>query len=314
MKKYLLSLLSLSFALSLFALAPLKPQIAEDGFYKGLFVAQNVTYKTVDKKNLDMDIVYPEGEAPKEGWPIIIYLHGGGWMGGYRSSGYGLFPDEIRYYNKNGIAVAPVSYRLVQPNSGLTIENCVIDVKDAARFLVKNSSVLKINPKKMGAYGHSAGGHLTLMLVLDTGDKFAGDPALKDTKISFACGVPQSGPTSFIDKEADDEKTHTSDPNKMYWVLGGKPFAQSYDLRKLVSPSEYLAKKSPPMLLVQGEKDDIVSQNAAIFFVEKAKKIGAPMELLIVKDAMHSFEHASSPNNHELADIRRAYFLKYLKF
>lgn len=67
------------------------------------------------------------------------------------------------------------------------------------------------------------------------------------------------------------------------------------------------------MLIFQGEKDTIVPQNAALFMMQRAREVGATqVECVISEGAQHSFENARKPDNRELADIRRAFFIKHL--
>lgn len=283
------------------------------GIYENLNVRFGICYKHADGDDLKLDICYPNTPAPDGGYPIIVYFHGGGWTGGERFSGYGFFNDEIRYYNSKGIAVATVTYRFSRwANPRRTMEACVIDAKDALRFLAKNAKNLDINANKMGVYGHSAGGHLTLMLALTPDDAFEGDPALKGYAPKIVCAVPQSAPTSLIDEEVDLSKSsHVYDDNKMYMPLNGK-ISETYELRKRMSPVVYLKKNTPKLLLLQGARDSIVPAQAATFFKKKADEVGADVEVVISENAEHSFEDARKPDNTELANIRRAFFVKNL--
>lgn len=283
------------------------------GVYENLNVRFGISYKIADGENLKLDICYPTSAAPKGGYPIIVYYHGGGWMGGERFSGYGFYNDEIRYYNNHGIAVATVSYRFARwANPRRTMQACIVDAKDALRFLAKNAKNLDINAQKMGVYGHSAGGHLAFMMALTPNDTFVGDPSLKDFEPKIICAVPQSGPVSFIDVEAEHPGMSLSaDDNRYHPQLGGK-ISETYELRKMISPIIYLTKNAPKMLILQGAKDSLVPQKGAIFFKKKADELGADVELILSENAEHSFENARKPDNTQLADIRRAFFVRIL--
>lgn len=285
------------------------PERQTAGTLNGCLALTNITYKEADGEKLQFDIAYPEGEAPNGGWPLILYLHGGGWTGGERRSGYGFYNGEVRFYNSKGIAVASASYRFCRPSPNpRTVEDCVVDVKDAARFIAKNSRQLRVNSNKMGVYGHSAGGHLTMMAALAPNSLFKGDKNLLDADPSFACAVPQSGPTSLVDPEADDKGTFTQDPSLMTMRLGESE-ENIKRLSKLLSPSEYLSEKSPPMLVIQGAKDNIVSVKAALFMDKKAKETNAPVEIFISETGGHSFENG---DHNDIARHRRDFFLKHL--
>lgn len=285
----------------------------EYGIYRDLNVQFGIPYKVADEQVLCFDICYPKTEAPKGGFPLIVYFHGGGWSGGERFSGYGFFNDEIRHYNERGIAVATATYRFSRwgkPRRDMSV--CVVDAMDVLRYITKYAKNLEINPSKIGVYGHSAGGHLTFMVALADQSVFSGDKSLKGVKYKVACAVPQSGPTSFVDGRADAEGSFMKNKNQMRQPLAGR--FDDVELLKRLSPAEYIKKDCPPMLIFQGEKDTIVPQNAALFMMQRAREAGASqVECVISEGAQHSFENAKKPDNHELADIRRAFFIKHLK-
>ncbi|MBO7521823.1 MAG: alpha/beta hydrolase fold domain-containing protein [Opitutales bacterium] len=320
MKKLLFALIAFAFssALPAFDFSSGAPKnvpfgaSAEDDVYKNLNVKFGIPYKVADEQVLCFDICYPSAAAPGGGYPLIVYFHGGGWSGGERFGGYGFFNDEIRYYNSRGIAVATASYRFARvsrPKRDMSA--CVVDAMDALRYITKYSRELGINPEKIGVYGHSAGGHLTFMVSLADQSLFEGDAALKGVKYKIACAVPQSGPTSFVDESADAEKSFMKNARLMYAPLGGD--VNNMELRRLASPAEYMSKNCPPMLILQGADDKIVPRAAADYIFAKAKKAGAKnVECVISEGAGHSFENAASPDNRELADIRRAFFVKWL--
>ena len=89
-------------------------RFANGGIYHNLAVNCGVPYKVADDEVLRFDISYPTSKAPKGGFPLIVYFHGGAWQGGERYGGYGFFNDEIRRYNSAGIAVATVSDRFAR--------------------------------------------------------------------------------------------------------------------------------------------------------------------------------------------------------
>ena len=283
------------------------PSLQTGGVYNGNPAIRDVTYKVADGQVLQFDIAYPKAEAPKGGYPLIVYMHGGGWSGGNRFEGYGFFPDEITHYTSEGFAVATVSYRFI--NERRTIVECVEDVMDALRFMAKNAEALKINPEKIGVYGHSAGGHLAMMAALAGGDKFPGDPALNGVEFKVACAVPMSGPSSFVDPAANFANRPVEAAAKRFFGAGNAGPERMAELARLASPAEYVSKNSPPMLIIIGEKDSLVSKNSALYMEKLAKKTGAPFEIFIAPGAEHSFENG---DHVEILKKRRAFFRKHL--
>ncbi len=281
------------------------PSFQIAGHFQGVRAIRDLTYKQLDGRQLQLDIAFPFAEAPKNGYPLIVYFHGGAWSGGRRVEGYGMFPDEVKYYTSKGIAVATVSYAFI--NDKRTIADCIVDCKDSIRFLVKNAKPLKINPEKIGVYGHSAGGHLSMMVALADNNKFIGDSSLKNVNFKIACAVPMSGPSDFLNEKANYKGRKIYPQHKRFFIGHGEDNIESE--ARLASPSQYVSKKSPPMLIINGEKDELVSPNAALFMGELAKKYNAPFEVYIVPNARHSFEEG---NHLKILNKRRTFFFKHL--
>ena len=58
-----------------------------------------------------------------------------------------------------------------------------------------------------------------------------------------------------------------------------------------ISPINYITKDSPPLLMIQGDKDTTVPVYHAhyIYMKQRAEELGAPVDILIVKNAGHNF-------------------------
>ncbi|NES70921.1 MAG: alpha/beta hydrolase, partial [Okeania sp. SIO2D1] len=128
-------------------------------------IIRNIEYATYQGKNeekkLLLDLYLPtQKRANLE--PLIIYIHGGGW----REFDKSLCPGED--VAKKGFPIACINYRL----SGEAIFPAQIeDVKEAVRWLRVNGAEYNFNSEKIGAWGHSAGGHLSTLLGVSGGVK-----------------------------------------------------------------------------------------------------------------------------------------------
>jgi len=123
-------------------------------------------YKTVDnilyregrlteymQERCRLDVYHPVG---KEGYPTIVWFHGGGLKAGNRS-----VPAALK--NK-GVAVVSVNYRLhPKVKSPVYIE----DAAAAVAWTIKNIAKYGGSPSRIFVSGHSAGGYLTSMIGLD---------------------------------------------------------------------------------------------------------------------------------------------------
>src|SRR5437868_3289993 len=131
---------------------------------------RDVTYCTAGGVDLQMDIYAPARLAGARA-PAVMFVHGGAWSGGDKASGEGA--PEIAELVDRGYVVASISYRLA-PRYVFPAQ--IEDVKCAVRYLRANASSLHIDPKRIGAWGASAGAQLVSLLgTTDESAGFEGD-------------------------------------------------------------------------------------------------------------------------------------------
>ena len=87
--------------------------------------------------------------------PTLIYIHGGGWVGGTKESSV----LNVLPYMKHGMAVVNVEYRLAATSLAPA---AVADCRCALRWVIANAEEHGFDTEKIVVTGHSAGGHLSL--------------------------------------------------------------------------------------------------------------------------------------------------------
>ena len=267
---------------------------------------KGIVYKTVGSKKLDLDYFKPKNLKAGDKAPWMLFVHGGGWRGGNKYNVLrSAFAGTLKQLTESGVACFTVKYRLTRNHS--TAFDSVVDCKDAARFLVKNAEAYNLDPDRYGAWGGSAGGHLCLMTALGKDEDFLGEPKLANLTLDFKCVASYFPLTSLINPDVL-AGSKFEDPSVLHHVLDGT-FAEKPELARLLSPVEYLTKTSPPILLLHGEKDSTLSIKNSLHMMDVAKKNGANVKLLTVKNAGHSFHGKRiSPSMEEIND-RSAKFI-----
>ena len=256
----------------------------------------NVPYKEVSGKDLHLDLYYPTANRAKQS-PVIVFTHGGGWAAGSRhKAATGNFESVFLRLVKEGFAVAPLTYRLAKKDSNVAMRDCVIDCKDAIRFLAQNSKALEIDPMRVYVMGDSAGGHIAQMLLLSSPESLPGDPALAEVTYRMVAGVSWYGPCDF---EKTDLFNHDDRPDFRDRfgprILGSDSGPQERLTRyREMSPINYLTSTSPPLLMIQGDKDTTIPVKHAYYMQEKAKAVQAPVEILIVKNSGHNWRRVGA--------------------
>ncbi|TBN05383.1 alpha/beta hydrolase [Hyunsoonleella flava] len=133
--------------------------------------SQNKTTYTYAIKNSDtlkLDVYKPDNLKKNDSLPVVLWMHGGGFAGGNRDN-----PDEVKmmkYLTQNGYIGISISYRLLlkgsKTGSGCNcpktfkldiFRQAAIDYLDAAKYVVKNKTILQIDPTRIIAGGSSAG-------------------------------------------------------------------------------------------------------------------------------------------------------------
>jgi acetyl esterase/lipase len=253
--------------------------------------------------SLKMDIYHPATtETPA---PAIVYVHGGGWYSGDKSNSDG--QEYIRLLAARGYLVAAVNYRLA-PRYQFPAQ--IEDIKCAVRFLRANAAKYNIDPTNIGALGDSAGGHLVALLGMTDGDSVFGESgAYCQQSDQVQAVVDLYGPADlelFFESNASsllaEHVFGTDDPDS--------------EIVKEASPVTYVSGDAPPFLIIQGDKDDIVSPQQSQELYERLISAGAPASLIMVKNAGHSFAPVAgdiTPTRKEIARLIGDFFDKQLR-
>ena len=120
----------------------------------------NVAYASKSASQI-LDLWTPEGAD--EPVPLVIFVHGGGFVGGDKSMEDAYVAPVI----DAGYAAASLDYRL---SGEAPFPAAVQDVKAAVRFLRANAVRYGLDPGRFAAWGESAGGYLVAMIGT-TGDQ-----------------------------------------------------------------------------------------------------------------------------------------------
>src|SRR5258708_29883266 len=145
------------------------------------------------------------------------------------------------------------------------------DVKCAVRFLRAQAGTYHIDPKEIGVWGGSAGGHLVSLL------------GVTDQRAVFEVGK-YSDQTSRVQAVVDlfgpaDLTVFFSDA---YLQQLRESVFGSFDLAK-ASPVTYITADDPPFLIMQGDADKTVPFSQSQEFYNKLVAAGVSAKLIVVK-------------------------------
>lgn len=213
-----------------------RPDIQIAGGVREAFISstRDVVYKKVGKRELHLDLFAPK-HLPKKTVPIVLMIHGGGWSSGTKYH-MEMIARDLAF---NGYLAVPVEYRLSLENR---YPAGIEDLQDAVRWLAQNGNRYGGNGQKIVTLGASAGAHLATFLGTTENDLLP----YKAQKSRYIKGIINiDGIVSFIHPEAAQEGNAAS-----RWLGGGRDTHWNNWVE--ASPLEYVDKKSPPVLFING--------------------------------------------------------------
>lgn len=222
------------------------------------FSSVEPTYKDLAYATLSstqkLDLYLPtSGGGP---FPLIIMVHGGGFMFGDKSDGAGL--SGVDQLLAADYAVASINYRL----SGEAIYPAQIhDVKAAVRFLRANSEKYKLNPKKFGAWGASAGGNLVALLGTTCGvDELEGSNlGNADQSSCVQAVIDWFGPIDFLKMDEQFAGSgcpqNHNDASSPESKLVGAAIQTVPEIVKTTNAMNYIDRNDPPFFIQHGSAD-----------------------------------------------------------
>jgi acetyl esterase/lipase len=206
------------------------------------------------------------------------------WMisGGFFSSHDGINPDFVRPLLARGYTVFAVVHGS-QPK--FTIPEITEDIHRAIRFVRHNATSYGVNPDKLGIFGASAGGHLSLTM----GTQGKPGPADAKDAVDRESSAVQAvaaffPPTDFLNWDAPgDDNVGVGRVGSQFKAAFG-PRSDTPESRQVlgreISPINFASAKMAPTLILHGTADKLVPFRQAEIFVAKCKEVGATVKLV----------------------------------
>ncbi|HBE69605.1 MAG TPA: alpha/beta hydrolase [Planctomycetaceae bacterium] len=151
----------------------------------------DVPYIAAGHARQKLDIYTPSEEQakPDAGWPVMFWIHGGGWQTGDKSNVH-LKPKVLC---GRGMVFVSTNYRLLPE---VTMQQLTSDVAQSLAWTQKHISAYGGDPSRIVVAGHSAGAQLAALMCIDhSWIRTAGGTAK-----SFIGCVPVDGDTYDIPK------------------------------------------------------------------------------------------------------------------
>jgi dienelactone hydrolase len=120
--------------------------------YPGVKLTRDIPYGPDDERNR-LDLFLPASGA--RDLPVLVYLHGGGFVQGNRKSpDFPYYDNVMTWAVRNGMAGVNMTYRLAPKHKWPSGNE---DIANAIRWIQKNAAANGINAKRVFLMGQSAG-------------------------------------------------------------------------------------------------------------------------------------------------------------
>lgn len=292
MKTYILSLI-------IFSTFLLVPQARSQTPRHEVERKNDILFAEPDGVKLLLDIHLPVGvEKP----PLVLFIHGGGWMNGDRNR------CKLAWVAKHGYAIASIEYRLSQEAK---FPAQIHDCKGALRWLRAHEKEYGYDASRVVVAGTSAGGHLAALMgtsgdVAELEGETAGNA---DQSSRVQAVIDYYGPSDFV-KRSENQPSKTDDPKGGVYQLIGGPVKQNLEKAKFASPATYIDSGDPPLLILHGENDKTVFLDQSEWLRDLYQKAGLDVHLHVVPGAGHGWKKPSEEEKKRVLAFLERHFAR----
>ncbi|MBL9114031.1 MAG: alpha/beta hydrolase [Verrucomicrobiaceae bacterium] len=251
-------------------------------FHPDFTVTPGIVYTKRHGHELTLEVVKP---ANPTGSGILVMV-----SGKWKSDPRKFQPWMAASFLREGHTLFAISH-LSQPEA--TIQEIVEDVHRAARFVRHHAKEYGIEPERIGVFGGSSGGHLSLMLATcgGPGDPNAADPVDRESSAVQAATVFYPV-TDLLNLGPSTENLGDGGPPKSFVKSFGPQVADLNEWKKIghdLSPIFHVTKALPPIFIVHGDADTLVPLEQSTRFKETAAKLGREVLLTVQPGEKHGW-------------------------
>lgn len=267
----------------------------------------NITYLRASGVDLKLDVYRPSDATGPT--PTLMYVHGGGWTAGTKESSLFAFLPFLEM----GWAVVNVEYRLADVAlAPAAVEDC----RCALRWIYQNAKQYKFDLNNIVVTGASAGGHLALTTGLIPESAGLDHQCPGDRRRAWTTGdltTQEMKVAAVLDfygiTDVEDLMTRKAGASGNFteaW-LGSAPDRGA--IAKRVSPTTYVRRGIPPVMIIHGSADPIVPYDQATRLQKALDGAGAPNELITIEGGGHGGWKTAEMER--VYKAIRAFFTKY---
>ncbi len=248
------------------------PELPKEIVKDGYRILRDVVYGVGGNTTLKLDIYIPD-ETVACPTPAVVFIHGGGWRQGDK------YPSRVTLLAQAGFVCVSINYRL---SDVAPFPAAVEDAKCAVRWLRAHAEEYNVDANRIGVWGGSAGGHLSLMVGLADGSlglEGIGGWGEYSSRVQAVCAY--YGPTDLAMLAQRDTAARA--------FIGGMP-NEMPEAYRLASPLQLVTLDDPPILMVHGDADPVVPLEQSELLLAAYQEREMDATLIVVQNAGHGFK------------------------
>ena len=258
----------------------------------------DIDYADTGNPRHQLDIYLPRRRRKKP-LPVIVFIHGGGWILGDKSDGAERLMPYVRSRRFAGISIG---YRLADEAHW---PEQLYDGKAAIRWIRAHAEQYNLDADRIAVCGRSAGGHLALMLgtSCDQPELEGNIGRFCDASSKVAAVINYFGVTdiqALIGQPGNIDRCHDNAPEAH--LIGGNIIDRPAIARS-ASPVVYAHAAAAPVLTVHGTDDQTVPFDQAVRIHKALSDAGSVSYFIVIRGGGHE-------NFGNIADSRVQAFLE----
>ena len=239
---------------------------------------RDIRYGAHPEQTLD---VYRAAKPVPGAAPLLIQLHGGGWVTGSKN-------DQalplIYHLAARGWVVVAANYRL---SPAARFPEALIDGKRVVAWARQHAGEFGADPQFIAITGGSSGAHLAALVAL-TADRPALQPGFEELSTAVSACVPLYGVYDFLDRQGLRRDAGAMTEWLARTVM---PPAAAPALWELASPIAQCHAGAPPFLVLHGTHDSLAKVEEARQFVARLRSVSrSPVAYGELPGAQHAWD------------------------
>ena len=245
-------------------------------------VCENIAYGSKERNFFDLYI--PAAADKKEEHALVLFLHGGSWTSGDKSS----MADDCRFFAERGYVTATMNYSFLnmmgEEKSDFT--TMMTEIATALATIKGYAATQGVNITKAALSGYSAGAHLALLYAYSM---------VEHSPLPVAFAHSKAGPADF--RTFSPESADVQDFMAKMGVGNDEQAVQELmknekviSMIQAVSPVFYVKNGAAPAILSYGRKDDLVVWENVVSMMNALDAAGVEYTLVEYPNSGHGLD------------------------